>query len=155
MSFRLGAASEMNLLGVHESIVAVVRRAILITTVDFSVHDGLRTLDEQKKLVATGASSTLNSYHLTGDAVDLVPYVNGKLRWEMPLCNLVARAVLEASGALGVRLVWGRVWDMELMELDPADFDGERERYVARYQRAHGTKRRPLDDGPHFQRVKS
>lgn len=155
MSFRLGTASESNLVGVHPDIAAVVRKAILITEIDFSVHDGLRTLLEQKKLVASGASRTLDSYHLTGDAVDLVPYVGGKLRWEMPLCNEIARAMFEASGALGVRLVWGRVWDMELVELDPDDFDGERAVYVQRYQRIHGPKKLPLDDGPHFQRVKS
>jgi peptidoglycan LD-endopeptidase CwlK len=155
MSFRLGALSESNLVGVHPGIVATVRKAILISEIDFTVHDGLRTLAEQKKLVASGASRTLESYHLTGDAVDLVPFVNGKLRWEMPLCNEVARAMLEASGKLGVRLVWGRVWDSELVELDPDDFDGERALYVQRYQRLHGPKKFPLDDGPHFQRVKS
>lgn len=155
MSYRLGAASEANLVGVHPLIVATVRRAILITEIDFAVHDGLRTLEEQKRLVATGASRTLDSYHLTGDAVDLVPYVGGKLRWEHALCNDVARAMLEASGQLGVRLVWGRVWDHELVELDPDDFEGERALYVERYQRIHGKKKWPLDDGPHFQRVKS
>ncbi len=155
MSFRLGAKSEANLVGVDERIVRVVRKAILITEIDFSVHDGLRTMEEQRKLVATGASRTLDSYHLTGDAVDLVPYVGGKLRWEHALCNEVARAMFEASGQLGVRLVWGRVWDTELIELDPEDLDGERALYVQRYQRVHGPKKWPLDDGPHFQRVKS
>jgi peptidoglycan L-alanyl-D-glutamate endopeptidase CwlK len=155
VSFRLGAKSEANLVGVDERIVRCVRRAILITHIDFAVHEGVRTLERQKKYVATGASRTLDSYHLTGDAVDLVPYVDGVLRWEMPLCNEVARAMFEASGAEGVRLVWGRVWDTELIELDPDDFDGERALYVQRYQRIHGLKRLPLDDGPHFQRVKS
>lgn len=155
MSFRLGAKSEAELVGVHPGVVACVRRAILISEIDFAVHDGLRTLVDQKKLVASGASRTLDSYHLTGDAVDLVPYVNGKLRWEMPLCNEIAKAMLEASGQVGVRLVWGRVWDMELVELDPEDFDGDRAVYVQRYQRIHGAKKFPLDDGPHFQRVKS
>lgn len=155
MSFRLGAKSESNLVGVDPRIVEVVRRAILITDIDFAVHEGVRTLELQKKYVASGASRTLDSYHLTGDAVDLVPYVGGVLRWEMPLCNTVARAMFEASGALGVRLVWGRVWDTELIELDPDDFDGERALYVQRYQRIHGLKKWPLDDGPHFQRVKS
>ncbi len=153
MSFRLGTKSEENLVGVDEGVVRVVRRAILITDVDFMVHDGLRTLEEQKKLVASGASRTLDSAHLTGHAVDLVPWVNGKLRWEMPLCNEIARAVREAAGREGVRLIWGRVWDTELFELDPDDFDGERVLYVQRYQRTHGAKKRPLDDGPHFQRV--
>lgn len=155
MSYRLGQKSEANLAGVHPGLVAVVRRAILITEIDFAVHEGLRTMERQRKLVATGASRTLDSYHLTGDAVDLVPYVDGSLRWEHALCNEVARAVREASGLVGVRLVWGRVWDTELFELDAEDLEGERGLYVERYQRLHGKKKWPLDDGPHFQRIKT
>jgi peptidoglycan L-alanyl-D-glutamate endopeptidase CwlK len=155
VSYRLGTKSEANLVGVDPRVALVVRRAILLTEIDFAVHEGVRTLERQKKLVASGASRTLDSYHLTGDAVDLVPYVDGVLRWEHALCNEVARAMLEASGQLGVRLVWGRVWDMELMELDPDDFEAERALYVQRYQRIHGPKKWPLDDAPHFQRVKS
>lgn len=155
MSFRLGARSESNLVGVDERIVLTVRKAILITEIDFAVHDGVRTMEEQRKLVASGASKRLDSAHLTGDAVDLVPYVNGKLRWEHTLCNEIARAMMEASGQLGVRLIWGRVWDTELVELDPEDLDGERALYVERYQRVHGKKKFPLDDGPHFESVKS
>lgn len=154
MSYRYGAKSEANLVGVHPDIVAVARRALVLSPIDFAVHDGVRTLAEQMALVASGASKTLDSYHLTGDAVDLVPYVNGKLRWEHPLCNQVARAVQLAAGELGVRLVWGRVWDMELVELDD-DFDAERLAYVRRYQGVHGLKKLPLDDGPHFQRVRT
>lgn len=154
MSYRLSSKSETNLVGVHPGLIATVRRAILITEIDFAVHDGLRALEEQKRLVATGASRTLESHHLTGDAVDLVPRVGGRLRWEHALCNEVARAMLEASGQLGVRLVWGRVWDSEIVELDPDDFEGERALYVERYQRIHGKKKWPLDDGPHFHRVK-
>lgn len=155
MSYFLGATSRANLVGVHPDLVAVVKKAILLTDIDFAVHEGVRTLDRQRKLVASGASRTLDSYHLTGDAVDLVPYVDGHLRWEHALCNDVARAMFEASGQVGVRLVWGRVWDMELVELDPEDLEGERALYVERYQRIHGKKKWPLDDGPHFQRVKS
>lgn len=154
MSFRLGAKSEANLVGVHPDVAQAVRLAIKLTDIDFAVHEGLRTLERQKKLVASGASRTLDSYHLTGDAVDLVPYVDGQLRWEMPLCNQVAQAMHEACTRLHLRMVWGRVWDMELEELDPEDLDEERAIYVRRYQRIHGAKKWPLDDGPHFQRVR-
>lgn len=154
MSFRLGAKSEANLVGVHPDVAQAVRLAIKLTDIDFSVHEGMRSLERQKKLVASGASRTLDSYHLTGDAVDLVPYVDGELRWEMPLCNQVAQAMHEACTRLHLRLVWGRVWDMELEELDPEDLDEEHALYVRRYQRIHGLKRWPLDDGPHFQRVR-
>lgn len=154
MSFKLGKQSEANLVGVHPELVQLVRIAITLTDIDFSVFEGLRTLERQKKLVATGASRTLDSYHLTGDAVDLVPYVDGQPRWEMALCNQVAQAMHEACSRLHLRLIWGRVWDMELEELDPEDLEGERAHYVRRYQRIRGDSKWPLDDGPHFQRVR-
>jgi peptidoglycan L-alanyl-D-glutamate endopeptidase CwlK len=81
MSFILGQRSLSELEGVHSDLVAVVKRAIEITPQDFSVHDGIRTIEQQKELVKSGASKTLNSRHITGHAVDLVPYINGKLRW--------------------------------------------------------------------------
>lgn len=56
MPYVLGAMSRAELKGVHPDLVRVVERAIQITTQDFSVHDGLRTAEEQKALVASGAS---------------------------------------------------------------------------------------------------
>ena len=63
MPYVLGAKSRAELKGVHPDLVRVVERAIQITTQDFSVHDGLRTVEEQKALVASGASQTMNSMH--------------------------------------------------------------------------------------------
>jgi hypothetical protein len=77
--FVLGKKSLEELEGVHSDLVVVVHRAIELTVQDFSVHDGIRTLEEQKKLVESGASQTLDSRHITGHAVDLVPYINGKV----------------------------------------------------------------------------
>lgn len=154
MTFKLGAQSERNLEGVHQDICRVVRLAITLSEQDFSVFEGLRTLERQKKLLASGASRTLDSYHLTGDAVDLVPYVDGRVKWQMPLCNKVARAVRQAALELGVSMTWGRVWDRRIADLDPENLEGSRAAYVARYQRLNGPRKFPLDDGPHFQRVR-
>ena len=107
MPYVLGAKSRAELKGVHPDLVRVVERAIQITTQDFSVHDGLRTAEEQKALVAAGASQTINSMHRPqadgfGHAVDLVPFVNGKMRWEWPAIYPIAAAVWQASRELGV-----------------------------------------------------
>lgn len=71
--------------------------------------------EEQKALVASGASQTLNSMHRPqadgfGHAVDLVPYINGKLRWEWPAIYPIAAAVWQASRELGVPIRWGGAW---------------------------------------------
>jgi hypothetical protein len=53
-------------------LVRVVERAIQITTQDIRVQEDLRTRKRQAALVARSASRTMNSWHLTGHAVDLV-----------------------------------------------------------------------------------
>ncbi len=74
MNFRLSQRSLDRLSGVKPQLVAVVRRAIELTTVDFGVTEGLRTIETQRRYVDTGKSQTMDSRHLTGDAVDLVAY---------------------------------------------------------------------------------
>jgi hypothetical protein len=74
--YRFSERSLRNLEGVHPDLVRVMHRAIAITEVDFTVIEGLRTRERQKKLVEKGASTTMNSRHLTGHAVDIVPFVD-------------------------------------------------------------------------------
>jgi peptidoglycan L-alanyl-D-glutamate endopeptidase CwlK len=151
MTFFLGQKSEETLIGVDPRIVQCARRAIATTSVDFSVFEGLRSKERQEMLFREGASRRLDSYHLTGHALDLVPFVAGRLQWQMPLCIQVAISMREAAVHFGVPITWGAVWDRELSQLDPRELDDEIEAYVARYRIKHGPKRRPLIDGPHFQ----
>lgn len=114
MTFLLGRQSRNELVGVHQDLVRVVERAIELTPQDFVVFDGLRTLDEQKAYVAAGASKTLNSRHLPGQdgkghAVDLVPIINNKARWEWGAIIPIAEAMRTASRELGVPLNWGGI----------------------------------------------
>ena len=54
MAFKLSNRSKGKLEGVHPDMVAVVERAIELTKVDFGVTYGVRTVEEQEKLVASG-----------------------------------------------------------------------------------------------------
>lgn len=108
--FKLSRRSLDALKGVHPDLVAVVKRAIELTSVDFVVTEGLRTLARQKKLVAEGASKTMNSRHLTGHAVDLAPWLGGTVRWDWPLFYKLADAMKQAAAELKVPLVWGGDW---------------------------------------------
>lgn len=150
-AFFLGNSSEEKLKGVDPQLVRCVRRAICTTEVDFTVFEGMRTLERQRELVAKGVSRTLNSYHLTGHAVDLVPWIAGRAQWQVPACVKVALAMREAALHFGVEVTFGGVWDRLLNDLDPTDIDGEIESYVARHRAKHGDKSRPLIDLPHFQ----
>lgn len=106
----LSKRSLQRLDGVHPDLVKVVKRAIQITAVDFTVLEGLRTLERQRQLVAAKASKTMNSRHLTGHAVDLGAYVAGEVRWDWPLYHQIAAAVKQAARELGVPIEWGGDW---------------------------------------------
>jgi peptidoglycan LD-endopeptidase CwlK len=138
-AFTFGAASLKELKGVHPDLVAVVERAIAISSQDFAVHDGIRSVAEQQKLVSSGASQTMDSRHISGHAVDLVPYVNGKLRWEWPPICVIADAVRVAANERGTPLRWGGAWNVAAA-------------YVAR-RRKMGL--RAFTDGPHFELPKA
>jgi len=105
--FILSNRSLSNLEGVHPDLVGVVKRAICLTSQDFTVIEGMRSLVRQEQLVASGASQTMNSRHLTGHAVDLVPY---PVSWDWPLFYPIADAMKLAAEELNVDLEWGGDW---------------------------------------------
>lgn len=110
MGFILSRRSLKNLEGVHEDLVKVVRRALEITEVDFTVIEGVRSYEKQAQLLKTGATRTMNSRHLTGHAVDLAAWVNGKIDWTWSYYCTIAEAMKTAAKELGVSVEWGGDW---------------------------------------------
>jgi peptidoglycan L-alanyl-D-glutamate endopeptidase CwlK len=106
----LGKRSLERLSGVHPDLVKVVKRAIEITKVDFSVTEGLRTKERQAKLVAAGASQTMKSRHITGHAVDIAAWIGREVRWDWPLYAEIAKAMKQAAKELDVPIIWGGDW---------------------------------------------
>jgi len=107
MPYKLSLRSKQKLSGVHPDLVAVVQRAVEITEQDFSVLEGLRSVERQKELYKSGKSKTMNSRHLTGHAVDLAPY---PLSWDWEYFYPIADAMNEAAKELGVDVEWGGDW---------------------------------------------
>lgn len=110
MAYKLSKRSTDNLIGVHPDLVAVVRRAIELTEVDFSVTEGLRSVARQRILVNKGASTTMNSRHITGHAVDLAAWIGREIRWDWPLYYKIADAMFAAADELGITIEWGGNW---------------------------------------------
>jgi peptidoglycan LD-endopeptidase CwlK len=107
MPYKLGTRSLQNLSGVHPDMVAVVKRAIEISEQDFSVIEGIRHINRQRELVKSGASTTMNSRHLTGHAVDIAPY---PVSWEWEYFYPIADAMKQAAEELDIDLEWGGDW---------------------------------------------
>ena len=107
MGYVLGNKSRRRLYGVHPDLVLVVNKAIEITTQDFTVLEGLRTLERQQQLYNTGKSKTMNSRHLTGHAVDLAPW---PISWDWEYFYPIADAMKAAADEVGVPIEWGGDW---------------------------------------------
>lgn len=110
MPYVFSQRSINNLSGVHEDLVRVVKRALQLSPVDFCVTEGVRTPERQKKLYEAGATRTMNSRHITGHAVDLAAWIDGQIRWDWPLYQVLADAMFTAALELGVAIVWGGNW---------------------------------------------
>lgn len=122
--FKLSARSLKNLKQVNSILVELVNRVILITPVDFGILDngGFRTADMQHDLYKKGYSQLDGyvkvSYHQLGNAVDLVPYIEGKYTWEsIEAFQQINEAVMtvwsemESEGKVrGIELGWGGHW---------------------------------------------
>lgn len=148
--YKLSQRSLNKLEGVKPELVDVVKRAIEITTIDFGVIEGLRTEEQQKALVEKGASQTMKSKHLTGDAVDLMAYVNGRGCWELNVYDEIADAMIQAGKELDVPLRWGAAWNIPNI----TKWDGTAEEAMSYYIDARRSEgRRPFIDAPHWELV--
>ena len=148
MGFKLSERSMAKLEGVDSRMQDVVKEAITLTKVDFGVICGMRTEDEQRELVAKGASKTMKSKHLDGLAVDLMAYIGSRASWELNLYDDIADAMAEAARNNNVKIRWGAAWHVDSI----ADWDFTMQDAMNSYvdlRRAQG--RRPFIDGPHFE----
>ncbi len=123
-------------------------KAIKLTKVDFGVTYGLRTIEEQERLVKEGRSQTMKSKHLTGNAVDLVAYFGSSISWELNVYDDICDAMAEAARNNYVAIKWGAAWS----EGDIRKYHGTAEDAMNAYidlRRSQG--RRPFIDAPHFE----
>lgn len=148
MSFRLSKRSRDRLIGVSPLLVAVVEEAIKLTSVDFAVIEGLRTEARQRELVAKGASRTMRSKHLTGEAVDLVAFINDRVSWELSLYDEIANAMRQAAVDLNVGLRWGGAWNVPDIRNWMSSMEDAMNYYIDEWRRAG---KRPFIDAPHFE----
>ena len=131
--FKLSERSLNSLKGVNPNLVKVVERAIELTEQDFLVLEGVRSKEQcyinygkgrtaaqcsakgvptnyaQPSLSkVTWLNNPLASKHVTGNAVDLVPY---PINWNtISKFTTISKAMKQAAKELGVDLEWGGDW---------------------------------------------
>jgi peptidoglycan L-alanyl-D-glutamate endopeptidase CwlK len=109
MTFKLSQRSLQSLSGVHPDLVAVVKLALTITEQDFTVIEGVRNINRQRQLLKAGKSTTMNSRHITGHAVDMVPW---PVDWnDLERFEVVSEAMKIAADELDIPIVWGGDWN--------------------------------------------
>ena len=134
MAFNLSQKSLDRLNGVDERLQRVVKRAIQLSKQDFMVLEGVRTKKQcminygkgrtiaqcvakgvpaqyanPKAAKVTWLNNPFASKHVSGKAVDLVPY---PVDWnDLKKFDAIAQAMLQASKELGIAIRWGADWD--------------------------------------------
>ncbi|MCT8230143.1 M15 family metallopeptidase [Proteus terrae] len=112
--FTLSQRSKNNLIGVNPLLVKIAYRALEISTADFAVIEGVRTLEKQKENVKKGVSKTLNSRHLTGDAIDILPSaIKPGMEWQPHFFEPILMAFKQAADEEGVILRFGKNWKID------------------------------------------
>lgn len=149
VKFQLSSRSRARLEDVKPPLVHVVLRALQLSSVDFGIQQGKRSLDEQQKLFDEDKTQTMKSKHLTGDAVDVIAYVGGKYTYEpVSLYVTIAQAFKEAAGELNTKIRWGGAWNTPDFGNYYGSAQDATDEYVA-LRRAAGGK--PFLDYVHFE----
>ena len=136
MAHKFSERSEKNLQGVHPLLVRVARRALELSTCDFTVTEGLRTLETQQKYFSwgrtvvnpnTGKMTIITKMdgikHVSkhqkqksgySEAIDLYPFFNGSVQLTHPdvprMQAAITRAFEQAAAEIGVKIEFGFNW---------------------------------------------
>lgn len=133
--------------GVHDDLVKVTHRALEISSQDFGVICGRRTIEEQRRLVETGRSHTLNSKHVFDPAlaIDVLAYNGADGSWNPADYFPIADAFCEASYELKESICWGGCWRVLANNLSAREMNANYE------AQCRAENRRPFNDLGHFE----
>ena len=151
-NFKLSQRSLDRIEGIDEELYTLVRTAIHNTPYDFGIPHlgGLRTIEEQRSLVDSGASKTMKSKHLDGMAFDFMVFLGPKVCWELKFYDDVGDAIVKTAKDMGIKqLKWGGAWHIDNI----LDWNGTLlEAHNAYVKLRVDQGRTPFVDMPHFQK---
>lgn len=130
--YRFSSRSLDRLEYVNPTLIAILKDAIKDSPYDFGIprDGGFRTFNRQAELYARGRTTkdliekgitnvegrpdksritwTLRSFHMTGNAVDIYAFVEGKPSWDLKYLEPIARHLIKVAAKHGVILSWGQ-----------------------------------------------
>lgn len=117
---KYGSKSQRVLESLNEDLAEIMVEAI--KWVDISLIEGKRSSERQAELLKLGATKTLKSKHLTGQAVDFAPYHNG-IQWNKRENFIYIAGIIRGIACMmGIKIRWGGDWNSN-NDLSDNDFD--------------------------------
>lgn len=125
-AYKFGASSLARLETCDPRLQVVMKAAISQGIMDMTVTEGHRDQATQDKYFSEGKSRVQypNGKHnsIPSMAVDVAPFVNGKLSYDQRHCCHMAGIILGIAASLGVKLRWGGNWDSDGEPVTDQDF---------------------------------
>ena len=121
-----------NLKNIHPNLINIIKEASLNCPISFIIIEGVRSVEKQRKLYAQGRSLSgaivtycdgvkkKSNHQLKDDgygyAVDLYPYINGRILMTesgVPeILKIIAEYIKDISQKLNILINWGGDWKM-------------------------------------------
>lgn len=114
--FKFSSRSLKTLATVAVPLQEVVKLAMAFQLIDITIVEGIRTIETQRRYFDEGKSKTMKSKHLKGLAIDIYPYVNGRLvnnninKEDLKAWYILSSCMKIASIQLATKVVWGGDW---------------------------------------------
>lgn len=119
-----------NLIGVHPDLTRLMHEAIKSTPIDFTITEGVRTVKRQQLLYAQGRSKPgirvtnadgvkkKSNHQIKADgygyAVDLYPYINGKVVVNaVEELIIISNHIYNIAEELNITIKWGGYWKLK------------------------------------------
>lgn len=125
----LSTRSLNRLEGVEEKGIMLVKLAIKLSPIDFSIPwmGGYRSVEDQLAIFKEGNSTcdgtNKKSYHQSGKAIDFVPYVDGKSNDSHRYYFMIIGAFFAAAETLGMEITSGANWDNDEIWIEDQKFN--------------------------------
>lgn len=108
-NFKFSQKSLEKLANVDVRLQTLAKKVLEITPICFQITEGIRTKERQEQLVKEGKSKTLNSLHLVGKAIDILPCKEGYSQAK-DIFILVGLFIAVAK-QLNIKIKVGALWD--------------------------------------------